>query len=160
MGETELQPDANALQSERDELLPYFNQHNALTFIKERTEGYLAGLPIVAEDRREALRTYYADVVNYVYKSRQQMNLNSDPQIPEFPQLASYINSKGLERDIDYDGSPERVDIDDQDGRVQLIQHKGMLDGKESVRDRLRKHKKEKGVENNDKRNHKELEVS
>lgn len=159
MGETELQPDANALQSVRDELLPYFNQHNALTFLKERTEGYQAGLPTVAEDRREGLRAYYADVVNYVQESRQRMNLNSDPQIPEFPQLASYINTKGLERDIDYDGSPERVDIDDQDGSVQLIQHKGMVDGKESVRDRLRKHSREKEVKNIDIRSHKELEV-
>ena len=87
------------------------------------------------------------------------MNLNSDHQIPEFPQLASYINSKGLERDIDHDGSTERVDIDDQDARVQLIHHKEMLDGKGSVRDRLRKHSREKEVKNIDVRSHKELDV-
>ena len=87
------------------------------------------------------------------------MNLNSDPQTPEFPQLVSYINTKGIERDIDHDGSPERVDVDDQDGRVQLVQHKEMLDGKESVRDRLRKHSREKEVKNIDIRSHKELDV-
>ena len=87
------------------------------------------------------------------------MNLNSDPQTPEFPQLASYINKKGIEKDIDHDGSPERVDIDDQDGRIQLIQHKEVLAGKESVRDRLRKHEKEKDVKNYDRSTHKELEV-
>lgn len=160
MGETELQPDVNALQSVRDELLPYFNQHNALTFLKERTEGYQAGLLNVAEEKREALSAYYTDVMSYVQQSRQQMNLNSDPQTPEFPQLASYIDKKGIEKDIDHDGSPERVDIDDQDGRIQLIQHKEVLAGKESVRDRLRKHEKEKEVKNNEIMGHKELEVS
>ncbi len=159
MGETQLQADPNALGDVRDEIIPYFNQHTALTFLKERTEGYQAGLPNIAEERREGLRAYYADVVNYVQESRQQMNLNSNPQNPEFPQLASYINTKGIERDIDHDGSPERVDVDDQDGRVQLVQHKEMLDGKESVRDRLRKHSREKEVKNIDIRSHKELEV-
>jgi DNA repair protein RadC/HPt (histidine-containing phosphotransfer) domain-containing protein len=159
MGETQLQADPNALGDVRDEIIPYFNQHTVLAFLKERTEGYQAGLPTVAEEKREALSTYYADVVAYVQESRQQMNLNSDPQIPEFPQLASYIKKIGFERDIDHDGSPERVDIDDQDARVQLIHHKEMLDGKGSVHDRLRKHSREKEVKNIDIRSHKELDV-
>jgi hypothetical protein len=162
MGETELQPDTNALQSVRDELLPYFNQHNALTFLKERTEGYQAGLPNIAEERREGLRAYYADVVNYVQESRQQMNLNSNPQNPEFPQLASYINTKGIERDIDHDGSPERVDIDDQDGRVQVTHHQDKRDGvaeKQSIRERLRLAKPEANKNQNEKLNCVEREI-
>ena len=33
--------------------LPYFQQHQALTFAKEGTEGYQAGLPSVAEEKRD-----------------------------------------------------------------------------------------------------------
>lgn len=141
MGETELQADPNALGSVRDELLPYFNQHSALTFLKERTEGYQAGLANVAEEKREALTAYYADVSAYVQESRQQMNLSANPQSPDFPQLASYINEHAGEKDLDHDGSPERVDIDDQDSRVQVTHHLDQRDGlaeKQSVRERLR----------------------
>ena len=56
MGETQLQADPNALGEVRDELLPYFNQHQALTFLKERTEGYQAGLPNVAEENARHYR--------------------------------------------------------------------------------------------------------
>ncbi len=142
MGETELQPDSNALQSVRDELLPYFNQHNALTFLKERTEGYQAGLPSVAEEKREALSAYYADVVAYVQESRRQMNLSQNPQSLDFPQLDQYLNANLQERDLDQDGSPERVDIDDQDSRVQVQHHVDRHDGveqKTSIRERLRR---------------------
>ena len=162
MGESELQPDANALQSVRDELLPYFNQHNALTFLKERTEGYQAGLLNVAEEKREALSAYYSDVISYVQQSRQQMNLNSDPLTPEFPQLASYFNKKGIEKDIDHDGSPERVDIDDQDDRVQVTHHLDKRDGvaeKQSIRERLRLAKPEANNNQNEKQNCVEREI-
>lgn len=141
MGETELQADPSALGSVRDELLPYFNQHSALTFLKERTEGYQAGLANVAEEKREALTAYYADVSAYVQESRQQMNLSPNPQSPDFPQLATYINEHASEKDLDHDGSPERVDIDDQDSRVQVTHHLDKRDGvaeKQSVRERLR----------------------
>lgn len=162
MGETQLQADPNALGDVRDEIIPYFNQHTALTFLKERTEGYQAGLPTVAEEKREALSTYYADVVAYVQESRQQMNLNSYPQIPEFPQLASYINTKGIERDIDHDGSTERVDIDDQDDRVQVTHHLDKRNGvaeKQSIRERLRLAKPEANNNQNEKQNCVEREI-
>ncbi|MCK9271739.1 MAG: ArdC-like ssDNA-binding domain-containing protein, partial [Bacteroidales bacterium] len=79
MGETQLQADPNALEDVRNRLLPYFNQHQALTFLKERTEGYQAGLASVAEEKREALTAYYADVSSYVQESRLQMNLSANP---------------------------------------------------------------------------------
>ena len=84
------------------------------------------------------------------------MNLNSDPQTPEFPQLASYINTKGIERDIDHDGSPERVDIDDKDARVQMTHHLEKRDGvaeKQSIRERLRLVKPEAIKNQNEKQN-------
>ena len=62
MGETEFSVDQNALHSLQNEVLPYFQQHQALTFVKERSEGYQAGLPNVAEEKREALSAYYGDV--------------------------------------------------------------------------------------------------
>ena len=141
MGETQLQADPSALGDVRDEIIPYFNQHTALTFLKGRTEGYQAGLPTVAEEKREALSTYYADVVSYVQESRQQMNLSQNPQNLDFPQLDQYLNTNLKERDLDLDGSPERLDIDDQDSRVQLTHHLDKRNGvaeKQSVRERLR----------------------
>jgi DNA repair protein RadC/antirestriction protein ArdC len=140
MGETQMQADPNALEDVRNELLPYFNQHQALTFLKERTEGYQAGLPTVAEEKRAALTAYYADVNAYVQESRLQMNLSSNPQVPEFPQLSNYSLEKVTEKDLDHDGSPERVDIDDQDSRVQVTHHLDKRDGvteKQSIRERL-----------------------
>ena len=162
VGETVLQPDPNASQSVRDELLPYFNQHNALTFLKERTEGYQAGLPTVAEEKREALSAYYADVVSYVQESRQQMNLSQNPQSLEFPQLDQYLNANLQERDLDLDGSPERVDFDDQDSRVQVIHHLDKRDGvteKQSIRKRLRKSNGKEGSSYKEKQNDIGLEV-
>jgi len=142
MGETQLQADPNALREVRDELLPYFNQHQALTFLKERKEVYQAGLPNVAEEKREALSAYYGDVTAYVQESRQQMNLSQNPQTLDFPQLDQYLNANLKERDLDLDGSPERVDIDDQDSRVQVQHHVDRHDGveqKTSIRERLRR---------------------
>ena len=141
-----MQAGPNALGEVRDELLPCFNQHQALTFLKERTEVYQAGLPNVAEEKREALSAYYADVAAYVQESRQQMNLRQNPQTLDFPQLDQYLNANLKERDLDLDGSPERVDIDDQDSRVQLSHHLDKRDGvseKQSVRKRLRSGKSE-----------------
>jgi hypothetical protein len=141
MGETQLQADPNALGKVRDELLPYFNQHQALTFLKERTEGYQAGLPNVAEEKREALSAYYADVTAYVQESRQQMNLSQNPQTLDFPQLDQYLNANLKQRDLDLDGSPERVDINDQDSRVQLSHHLDKRDGiqeRNSIREKMR----------------------
>ncbi|HOF28091.1 MAG: hypothetical protein KBA05_01825 [Anaerolineaceae bacterium] len=90
-----MQAGPNALGEVRDELLPCFNQHQALTFLKERTEVYQAGLPNVAEEKREALSAYYADVAAYVQESRQQMNFSQNPVIPGFPQLDTCLNQKG-----------------------------------------------------------------
>jgi hypothetical protein len=101
-------------------------------------------LPIVAEDKRAALTAYYADVSAYVQENRQQMNLSQNPQTLDFPQLDQYLNANLKERDLDLDGSPERVDIDDQDSRVQLSHHLNKRDGvseKQSVRERLRSRK-------------------
>ena len=78
------------------------------------------------------------------------MNLSQNPQTLDIPQLDQYLNANLKERDLDLDGSPERVDIDDQDSRVQLSHHLNKRDGvseKQSVRDRLRA-AKEKGNEN------------
>jgi len=162
MGETQLQADPNALGEVRDELLPYFNQHQALTFLKERTESYQAGLPNVAEEKREALSAYYADVTAYVQESRQQMNLSQNPQTLDFPQLDQYLNANLKERDLDLDGSPERVDIDDQDSRVQLTHHLDKRDGvseKQSVRERLRSGKAEHSRMQIENENHREVEI-
>jgi len=162
MGETQLQADPNALGEVRDELLPYFNQHQALTFLKERKEVYQAGLPNVAEEKREALSAYYGDVTAYVQESRQQMNLSQNPQTLDFPQLDQYLNANLKERDLDLDGSPERVDIDDQDSRVQLTHHLDKRDGvseKQSVRERLRSGKAEHSRMQIENENHREVEI-
>jgi hypothetical protein len=162
MGETQLQADPNALGEVRDELLPYFNQHQALTFLKERTEVYQAGLSNVAEEKREALSAYYADVTAYVQESRQQMNLSQNPQTLDFPQLDQYLNANLKERDLDLDGSPERVDIDDQDSRVQVTHHMDKRDGveqKTSIRERLRLAKPEAHQNQNEEQNSVEREI-
>src|SRR5690606_25391463 len=116
----------------------------------------------VAEEKREALTAYYADVAAYVQESRQQMNLSQNPQNLDFPQLDQYLNANLKERDLDLDGSSERVDIDDQDSRVQLTHHLDKRDWvveKQSVRDRLRT-VKEKGDENRqDKENQRAIEM-
>lgn len=163
MGETQLQADPNALEDVRNELLPYFNQHQALTFLKERTEGYQAGLASVAEEKREALTAYYADVSSYVQESRLQMNLSANPQSPDFPQLDAYINEHASEKDLDHDGSPERVDIDGQDSRVQVTHHLDKRDGlteKQSIRERLRGTKASKQENPDKEENFQELEIS
>ena len=163
MGETQLQADPNALEDVRNGLLPYFNQHQALTFLKERTEGYQAGLASVAEEKREALTAYYADVSSYVQESRLQMNLSANPQSPDFPQLDAYINEHASEKDLDHDGSPERVDIDGQDSRVQVTHHLDKRDGlteKQSIRERLRGTKASKQENPDKEENFQELEIS
>jgi len=163
MGETQLQADPNALEDVRNRLLPYFNQHQALTFLKERTEGYQAGLASVAEEKREALTAYYADVSSYVQESRLQMNLSANPQSPDFPQLDAYINEHASEKDLDHDGSPERVDIDGQDSRVQVTHHLDKRDGlteKQSIRERLRGTKASKQENPDKEENFQELEIS
>ncbi len=162
MGETEFSVDQNALHSLQNEVLPYFQQHQALTFVKERTEGYQAGLQTVAEEKRDALSAYYADVIAYVQESRERMNLSPEPQIPEFPQLETYLKGKVTEKDIDHDGSPERVDIDDQDSRVQVQHHVDKRDGvseKQSVRERLRSGKAEHSRMQIENENHREVEI-
>ena len=153
----------NSLHSLQDEVLPYFNQHNALTFIKERTEGYQAGLQTVAEEKRDALSAYYADVIAYVQESRERMNLSPEPQIPEFPQLETYLKGKVTEKDLDHDGSPGQVDVDDQDSRVQVTHHLDKrvgIDGKASIRERLRTGKVESFDRQDNKNNHREMEMS
>ena len=163
MGETQLQADPNALEDVSNRLLPYFNQHQALTFLKERTEGYQAGLASVAEEKREALTAYYADVSSYVQESRLQMNLSANPQSPDFPQLDAYINEHASEKDLDHDGSPERVDIDGQDSRVQVTHHLDKRDGlteKQSIRERLRGTKASKQENPDKEENFQELEIS
>ena len=133
-----------------------------LTFLKERKEVYQAGLPNVAEEKREALSAYYADVTAYVQESRQQMNLSQNPQTLDFPQLDQYLNANLKERDLDLDGSPERVDIDDQDSRVQLTHHLDKRDGvseKQSVRERLRSGKAEHSRMQIENENHREVEI-
>ena len=163
MGETELQTDPNTLGSVRDELLPYFNQHSALAFLKERTEGYQAGLASVAEEKRAALTAYYADVSSYVQESRLQMNLSANPQSPDFPQLAAYINEHASEMALDHDGSPESVDIEDHDSRVQVTHHLDKRDGvteKQSIRERLRGTKASKQENPAEKENFQEVEIS
>ena len=153
----------NPLYNLQNEVLPYFQQHEALTFVKERTEGYQAGLPTVAEEKREALTAYYADVVAYVQESRLQMNLSSNPQVLEFPQLSSYSPEKVADKDLDHDGSPERADIDDQDSRVQVTHHLDKRDGvteKQSIRDRLRAGKADTDERLESRANLKEVEIS
>ena len=157
-----MQAGPNALGEVRDELLPCFNQHQALTFLKERTEVYQAGLSNVAEEKREALSAYYADVTAYVQESRQQMNLSQNPQTLDFPQLDQYLNANLKERDLDLDGSPERVDIDDQDSRVQVTHHMDKRDGveqKTSIRERLRLAKPEAHQNQNEEQNSVEREI-
>jgi DNA repair protein RadC/antirestriction protein ArdC len=161
-GETEMAADQAGLQSVRDELLPYFHSHSSLTYLEERTNNYMANIQSVAEDKREALQSYYGDVAAYVQLSRQHMNLSLDSNLPEFPQLEQYLQGKVSERDVDHDGSPEKVDIDDQDSRVQLIHHYDKKDGSEpktSIRERLRSAKSEVQLNQNGKLNSKELEV-
>ena len=143
--------------------LPYFQQHQALTFVKEGTEGYQAGLPTVAEEKRDALTAYYADVVAYVQDSRFQMNLSSNPQVPEFPQLSNYSHEKVTEKDFDHDGSPESVDIEDHDSRVQVTHHLDKRDGvteKQSIHGRLRAGKAATDERLESRANLKEVEIN
>ena len=95
------------------------------------------------KEKREALSAYYADVTAYVQGSRQQMNLSQNPQTLDFPQLDQYLNANLKERDLDLDGSPERVDIDDQDSRVQLSHH---LDKRDRIQERNSIRKKLRGT--------------
>ena len=114
------------------------------------------------KEKREALSAYYGDVTAYVQESRQQMNLSQNPQTLDFPQLDQYLNANLKERDLDLDGSPERVDIDDQDSRVQLSHHLDKRDGvseKQSVRERLRSGKAEHSRMQIENKNHREVEI-
>ncbi|MBP7196136.1 MAG: hypothetical protein KBA05_01835 [Anaerolineaceae bacterium] len=79
----------------------------------------------------------------YVQESRQQMNLSQNPQTLDIPQLDQYLNANLKERDLDLDGSPERVDIDDQDSRVQLSHH---LDKRDRIQERNSIRKKLRGT--------------
>ena len=94
------------------------------------------------KEKREALSAYYGDVTAYVQGSRQQMNLSQNPQTLDIPQLDQYLNVNLKERDLVLDGSPEWVDIDDQDSHVQLTHHLDKRNGaaeKQSVREKLYK---------------------
>ena len=114
------------------------------------------------KEKREALSAYYADVTAYVQESRQQMNLSQNPQTLDFPQLDQYLNANLKEGDLDLDGSPERVDIDDQDSRVQVTHHLDKRDGveqKTSIRERLRLAKPEAHQNQNEEQNSVEREI-
>jgi hypothetical protein len=88
------------------------------------------------------------------------MNLNPDAQIPEFPQLEHYLENKVGEKDLDLDGSPERVDVDDQDSRVLVSHHRDRQDGpKASIRDRLHSAKSEANHTITERQNNKEVEL-
>jgi len=91
------------------------------------------------------------------------MNLSSNPQVLEFPQLSSYSPEKVADKDLDHDGSPERADIDDQDSRVQVTHHLDKRDGvteKQSIRDRLRAGKADTDERLESRANLKEVEIS
>ena len=81
------------------------------------------------EGEREALSAYYADMAAYVQESRQQMKLSQNPVIPEFPQMNTYLNQKEGEKDLDHDGTTDRVDIGDQGRPVQLTHYLDKGDG-------------------------------
>jgi hypothetical protein len=131
-----------------------------LTYLEERTNNYMGNIQSVAEEKRYALLNYFGDVNDYVQLSRQQMNLNPDSQIPEFPQLENYLENKVGEKDLDLDGSPERVDVDDQDSRVQVTHHRDRQDrAKASIRDRLHSAKSEANHTITERQNNKEMEM-
>ncbi len=150
-----------AFRHSQEALLPYFNSHSALSYLKERTNTYMAQIDSMSEDRKEGLRNYYQDVNRYVLESRRQLNLYSEPHMPSFPQLETYIQVQDLEQDFDHDGAPQRVDINDQDSRVQLMHHKDKLGGakeKPSIRERL---KAQNGIETSSQHGkRKEIELS
>jgi hypothetical protein len=96
-------------------------------------------------------------------ESRLQMNLSSNPQMLEFPQLSSYSPEKVTEKDLDHDCSLESVDIEDHDSRVQVTHHLDKrvgIDGKASIRERLRTGKVESFDRQDNKNNHREMEMS
>ena len=115
------------------------------------------------KEKREALSAYYADVTAYVQGSRQQMNLSQNPQTLDIPQLDQYLNVNLKERDLVLDGSPEWVDIDDQDSHVQLTHHLDKRNGaaeKQSVREKLHKRNKNDVIKYSEKQNNQELQIS
>lgn len=84
------------------------------------------------------------------------------PQIPEFPQLEHYLQTRVSEKDLDHDGSPVRMDIDGQDSRTQVARHYDKRDGSEgktTIRERLHSAKVEAEFNHNEKQNHKEMEI-
>ncbi len=133
--------------------MPYFNAHCTLSQLEQRTNGYISeleALPVTERtDRINGSLAYYADVQEYVRLSRQQMNLTNEPQMPEFPQMRHYVPEPvehTKELDLDQDGVPSSIDIDDQDSRLQLAHHfdkRDGLDEKPSIRDRLRASKEQ-----------------
>ena len=91
------------------------------------------------------------------------MNLSQNPQNLDFPQLDQYLNANLKEHDLDLDGSPEWVDIDDQDSRVQLTHHLDKRNGaaeKQSVREKLHKRNKNDVIKHSEKQNNQELQIS
>ena len=94
------------------------------------------------------------------------MNLSSHYTSPEFPQLSQYlpqterVQIKEVDRDVD--GSPDRVDIDDSDARMQLIHHYERKDGNEgkaSIRERLRQANGKDESQQQEKRAAREMEL-
>jgi antirestriction protein ArdC len=153
-GDLNLAEDRQSMENLRDELLPYFNNHIALSYLAERTSQYQAGIKSLAEVKQAGMASYYQDIQNYVQNAREGMNLSSQSTSPEFPQLSQYFPQtervQVKEKDQDVDGSPDRVDIDDSDARMQVVHHYERRDGNEgkaSIRERL-KHRTEIQQEN------------
>ncbi len=157
------------LRSMRDEIVPYFNAHCTLSQLEQRTNGYISeleALPVTERtDRINGSLAYYADVQEYVRLSRQQMNLTNEPQMPEFPQMRHYVPEPfehAKELDLDQDGVPSSIDIDDQDSRLQLAHHfdkRDGLDEKPSIRDRLRAPKGKNCTNRNERNQRMTLEI-
>jgi len=165
-GDLNLAEDRQSLESLRDELLPYYNNHIALSYLSERTGQYQAGINSLAADKQVAMASYYQDIQSYVQNAREAMNLSSQYTSPEFPQLNQYLinseRSQVKEKDLDVDGSPDRVDIDDSDARMQLAHHYERRDGKEekaSIRERLRQANGKDESQQQEKRAAREMEL-
>jgi len=165
-GDHNLAEDRQSLENLRDDLLHYFNNHIALSYLAERTNQYEAGIKSLAEDKQPSMASYYQDIQTYVQTAREGMNLSAQDAAPDFPQLSQYLPQpervQVKEKDLDVDGSPDRVDIDDSDARLQLVHHYERRDGKgekASVRERLRKANGKDGFQQEEKRPDKEMEL-
>ena len=144
-GDLNLAGDRQSLESLRDDLLPFFNNHIALSYLAERTSQYQAGIKSLAEVKQAGIASYYQEIQSYVQNTREAMNLSSQYTSPEFPQLSQYLPQtervQVKEEDRDVDGSPDRVDIIDSDARMQLVHHYERRDGNEgkaSIQERLK----------------------